>query len=145
MCVCVCVCVIIFHQCKCTSHSPHLTHLHDVQVMVGEEEVRLAQAEVGPISLDFEVPMYVCSGMAIRFLRCLDRGRQYSPFRWVRYITHRFVSDNILSHGSYFLVVCFTHTHALSLSLSTHTHTHTHTITFAHISLPPLPSIAAHQ
>lgn len=59
--------------------------------MMTEEDAKVAAMDVGPISLDFEVPMYVCSGLNIRFLRCLDRGRQYSPFRWVRYITHRCV------------------------------------------------------
>ena len=32
--------------------------------------------------------MYTCSGLAIRFLRVFERGRNYVPFRWVRYITH---------------------------------------------------------
>jgi hypothetical protein len=39
-------------------------------------------------SIDFEVPMYVCSGLNIRFLNVTERGRNYVPFRWVRYITH---------------------------------------------------------
>eukprot|EP01147_Barroeca_monosierra_P009438 gene9438-1680_t len=43
--------------------------------------------EMGPISMDFEVPMYVCSGINLRFLRVMERGRTYTPFRWVRYIT----------------------------------------------------------
>jgi len=51
-------------------------------------DIAKVRQEVGPISLEFEVPMYVCSGLAIRFLRVLERGRNYVPFRWVRYITH---------------------------------------------------------
>jgi AP-4 complex subunit mu-1 len=31
--------------------------------------------------------MYVCSGINIRFLRVTERGKRYTPFRWVRYIT----------------------------------------------------------
>jgi len=56
--------------------------------MTNEEDSRAVQADMGPISLNFEVPMYVCSGLAIRFLRVVELGRNYSPFRWVRYITH---------------------------------------------------------
>ena len=33
--------------------------------------------------------MFVCSGVNIRFLTVTERGRKYTPFRWVRYITHR--------------------------------------------------------
>ena len=40
-------------------------------------------------SLEFEIPMYICSGLQIRYLRVQDRDKAYSPFRWVRYITHR--------------------------------------------------------
>lgn len=58
--------------------------------MTSEEDKKNVSVEVGPVSLDFEVPMYVCSGLAIRFLRVLERGRNYVPFRWVRYITHRY-------------------------------------------------------
>ena len=40
-------------------------------------------------SMEFEMPMYICSGMQIRFLRIVDRSRPAaSPYRWVRYITH---------------------------------------------------------
>lgn len=66
----------------------HVTCRHHAQIMTPEEEARSVQADIGPISLDFEVPMYVCSGLSIRFLRVVERGRNYSPFRWVRYITH---------------------------------------------------------
>lgn len=40
-------------------------------------------------SLEFEIPMHICSGLQIRYLRVQDREKTYSPFRWVRYITHR--------------------------------------------------------
>ena len=56
--------------------------------MVSEGEKRTVEGEVGPISLDFEVPEYVCSGLSIRSLRVTERGKNFVPFRWVRYITH---------------------------------------------------------
>eukprot|EP00056_Hartaetosiga_gracilis_P022948 m.34145 g.34145 ORF g.34145 m.34145 type:complete len:440 (-) comp9907_c0_seq1:104-1423(-) len=44
--------------------------------------------ELSSISMEFEVPMYVCSGMNIKFLHVTERGHNLSPFRWVRYITY---------------------------------------------------------
>jgi len=45
--------------------------------------------ETGPISLDFEIPMYNCSDVQIRYLRVIERNSKgYMPYRWVRYITH---------------------------------------------------------
>jgi len=40
------------------------------------------------VSLEFEIPMHICSGLQIRYLRVQDREKGYNPFRWVRYITH---------------------------------------------------------
>ena len=53
---------------------------------------KTVKKEINSVSLDFEIPMFICSGMNIRFLRVFERGRGTSlPFRWVRYITHRLV------------------------------------------------------
>jgi len=43
--------------------------------------------EFGPISMDFEIPMYNCSNVRIRFLRVMERDGSYNPYRWVRNIT----------------------------------------------------------
>ncbi|KAL6077326.1 MHD domain-containing protein [Balamuthia mandrillaris] len=43
--------------------------------------------EFGPISLDFELPMYNCSNVQIRYLRVVERDKSYNPLRWVRNIT----------------------------------------------------------
>ena len=56
--------------------------------MVPEEHVRAVHRDLGQIALEFEIPMFACSGLNIRFLRVYERGRNYTPFRWVRYITH---------------------------------------------------------
>ncbi|XP_058965992.1 uncharacterized protein [Pocillopora verrucosa] len=47
-----------------------------------------SRKEVGPVSLDFEIPMHICSGLQIRYVRVQDREKACSLFRWVRYITH---------------------------------------------------------
>eukprot|EP00163_Fabomonas_tropica_P016350 TRINITY_DN29362_c0_g1_i1.p1 TRINITY_DN29362_c0_g1~~TRINITY_DN29362_c0_g1_i1.p1 ORF type:complete len:440 (-),score=124.90 TRINITY_DN29362_c0_g1_i1:127-1446(-) len=46
-----------------------------------------ARKEIGPISMSFEIPMYNCSNLQVRFLRISERHKSYSPYRWVRYIT----------------------------------------------------------
>jgi len=43
--------------------------------------------EIGPVSLNFEIPMYNCSNLQVRFLRIAERTKSYTPYRWVRYIT----------------------------------------------------------
>lgn len=43
--------------------------------------------EVGPISMNFEIPMHSVSGLAIRTLRIEERSKSYNPQRWVRNIT----------------------------------------------------------
>eukprot|EP01062_Namystynia_karyoxenos_P051984 TRINITY_DN411_c0_g1_i1.p1 TRINITY_DN411_c0_g1~~TRINITY_DN411_c0_g1_i1.p1 ORF type:complete len:454 (+),score=193.38 TRINITY_DN411_c0_g1_i1:133-1494(+) len=43
--------------------------------------------EIGPISMNFEIPMFVVSGLGIRFLRIEERSKSYNPQRWVRNIT----------------------------------------------------------
>ena len=43
--------------------------------------------ELGPVSMQFEVPMYNVSGVQVRYLKIADGGKSYNPFRWVRYVT----------------------------------------------------------
>lgn len=42
--------------------------------------------EVGPISMNFEIPMFNPSGLQVRYLRILEK-ESYNPYRWVRYVT----------------------------------------------------------
>ena len=44
--------------------------------------------EIGPMALDFEVPVYLASGMEINNLKVFDSHRASQPQRWVRYVTH---------------------------------------------------------
>jgi len=43
--------------------------------------------EIGPISMNFEIPMYNVSNLAVRYLRISEKHKSYNPFRWVRYVT----------------------------------------------------------
>ncbi|KAL4438403.1 hypothetical protein ABPG74_009442 [Tetrahymena malaccensis] len=45
-----------------------------------------ARKEIGPINVNFEVPMYNVSNLQIRYLRIDDKEKS-NPFRWVRFIT----------------------------------------------------------
>ena len=42
--------------------------------------------EIGPITMNFEIPMYTPSGLSVKYLRIIENTR-YNPYRWVRYIT----------------------------------------------------------
>ena len=61
---------------------------HEIRLKIslsqGCEEIR---KEVGPLSLDFEIPMWNPSPVQIRFLRILEKGKTLNPQRWVRVIT----------------------------------------------------------
>lgn len=46
-----------------------------------------AHKDVGPISLNFEIPMYNVSNLQVRYLRIAERHKSYNPCRWVRYVT----------------------------------------------------------
>ena len=43
--------------------------------------------EVGPVSLNFEIPMFSVSNLQVRYLRIADPNKTVSPYRWVRYVT----------------------------------------------------------
>jgi AP-4 complex subunit mu-1 len=43
--------------------------------------------ELGPVGMSFNIPMYNVSGLQVRYLRILETGKGYNPYRWVRYLT----------------------------------------------------------
>eukprot|EP00934_Nitzschia_sp_Nitz4_P006416 Nitzschia sp. Nitz4//scaffold203_size38902//17362//18846//NITZ4_007660-RA/size38902-augustus-gene-0.43-mRNA-1//1//CDS//3329541424//6406//frame0 len=43
--------------------------------------------EIGPINMNFEIPMYNVSNLNVRYLRIAENMAGYAPFRWVRYVT----------------------------------------------------------
>jgi AP-4 complex subunit mu-1 len=53
----------------------------DIPVTVAQKK------EFGPISMNFEIPMYNISNLQVRYLRISETDKSYNPHRWVRYIT----------------------------------------------------------
>lgn len=43
--------------------------------------------EIGPVSMNFEIPMYNVSNLQVKHLKILERHKSSSPCRWVRYVT----------------------------------------------------------
>lgn len=43
--------------------------------------------EIGPVSLQFEIPMYNVSNLQVKYLRIAEQNKGYNPYRWVRYVT----------------------------------------------------------
>ena len=56
-------------------------------VLDSKADISACSREIGPISLLFEIPMFNCSGLAVKYLRVNEAGRDTKPNRWVRYIT----------------------------------------------------------
>jgi AP-4 complex subunit mu-1 len=46
-----------------------------------------ARKEVGPVSLNFEIPMFNVSKLAVKYLKIQNDEKGYNPYRWVRYVT----------------------------------------------------------
>mmetsp|Transcript_1485 Transcript_1485/g.4807 ORF Transcript_1485/g.4807 Transcript_1485/m.4807 type:complete len:282 (+) Transcript_1485:601-1446(+) len=44
--------------------------------------------EMGPISMNFEIPMYNVSRLQVQHLKIVERNKSYNPHRWVRCLTH---------------------------------------------------------
>ena len=45
------------------------------------------KSRVGPINLNFTIPMYCASRLQVRYLQIMKSEKNYSPYRWVRYVT----------------------------------------------------------
>ena len=48
-----------------------------------------SRKEVGPISMQFEIPMYNVSRLQVQYLKIANplNKKNYNPYRWVRYVT----------------------------------------------------------
>ena len=42
---------------------------------------------MGPINLQFTIPMYCASRLQVRYLQILKDHKSNQPYRWVRYVT----------------------------------------------------------
>ena len=62
---------------------------HAIKVKMSIPEVnKSTKKEIGPMGIEFEVPLYLSSRLEIRNLKVYDTHRASQPQRWVRYITH---------------------------------------------------------
>lgn len=46
-----------------------------------------SRKEIGPVSINFEIPMFSVSHLQVKFLK-IAAAKGYNPYRWVRYVTH---------------------------------------------------------
>ena len=57
------------------------------KVLLGQPYSTQMKREIGPINMNFEIPMYNVSNLQVRYLRIAENMPGYTPFRWVRYVT----------------------------------------------------------
>lgn len=43
--------------------------------------------EKPPMKLNFSLPMFTASGFRVRFLKVVEKDLNYSPTKWVRYVS----------------------------------------------------------
>jgi AP-4 complex subunit mu-1 len=58
-----------------------------VKITTNQAITPAIKREIGPVSMQFEVPMYNVSRLQVRYLRISETHHSYNPQRWVRYIT----------------------------------------------------------
>jgi AP-4 complex subunit mu-1 len=58
-----------------------------VKISFTEKQQASVRKQIGPISMNFEIPMYNVSGLQVRYLRIQEVSKKYNPYRWVRYVT----------------------------------------------------------
>lgn len=57
------------------------------KVLLNQTCTTQIRREVGPINMNFEIPMYNVSTLQVRYLRIAENMPGYTPYRWVRYVT----------------------------------------------------------
>ena len=61
-------------------------HTLVTRVTLTSASTSTTRKELGPIRLNFEVPMYNASHLQVRYLR-INADSKYKSFKWVRYVT----------------------------------------------------------
>eukprot|EP01071_Lankesteria_metandrocarpae_P015063 Lankesteria_metandrocarpae@DN9287_c0_g1_i1.p1 len=57
-------------------------------LLLSQPLTKAHKKEVGPVTLDFEIPMYNVTNLQVRYLRISEANRTIGgPYRWVRYVT----------------------------------------------------------
>jgi len=58
-----------------------------VRITTDQNITPYVRRQLGPLSLSFEIPMFSCSNLAVRFLQITDQSKGFNPNRWVRCLT----------------------------------------------------------
>uniref|UniRef100_A0A7S2TGB3 MHD domain-containing protein n=1 Tax=Lotharella oceanica TaxID=641309 RepID=A0A7S2TGB3_9EUKA len=64
-------------------------HTLRTKVVLTKPHTSSVRKEIGPVSVNFEVPLYNPSSLQVRYLRIMPTvsGQGTNPYRWVRYVT----------------------------------------------------------
>lgn len=62
-------------------------HVLRAKITLSAPSTSSIRKEIGPISVNFEIPMYNVSNLQVKYLRIADTSKSYKPYRWVRYVT----------------------------------------------------------
>lgn len=62
-------------------------HILTIRCTLAKSATHNVKKEFGPISVEFEIPMFNVSNLMVRYLRIADTHAKYKPYRWVRYVT----------------------------------------------------------
>ena len=57
------------------------------KISLGQSCTSQIRRELGPINMNFEIPMYNVSSLQVRYLKIAENIPGYTPYRWVRYVT----------------------------------------------------------
>ena len=73
-----------WHMKKVTGGAEHILR---IKVALSQDNKPSGSKTIGPISLNFTIPMYTVSRLAVRYMQILNKPKGYNPYRWVRYIS----------------------------------------------------------
>lgn len=62
-------------------------HVINVRVTMSQAATSSTRREIGPVSVNYTIPMYNVSKLAVKYLQIMQTSKDYKPYRWVRYIT----------------------------------------------------------
>ncbi len=92
--MCVCQYIRSLHAAVYTHGELHSLHCQvqllcymQVRATLEDAFTNSVRQGVGPINLNFTIPMYCASKLQVRYLQIMKHDKNYSPYRWVRYVT----------------------------------------------------------
>eukprot|EP01041_Mallomonas_annulata_P008983 gene8983-18592_t len=53
-----------------------------IKITLDQSITMVHKREIGPISMNFEIPMYNVSNLQVRYLRIAETAKAYNPYRW---------------------------------------------------------------